>query len=77
MRRERLYLEDILAAADAIREFIRGQDYGSFEASPLLRSAVVHPLTIIGEAVGHIPAELRERYPAIPWTDITDSRRIG
>jgi uncharacterized protein with HEPN domain len=76
MRRERLYLEDILAAADAIQEFIRGQDYGSFEASPLLRSAVVHQMMIIGEAVGHIPAELRERHPAIPWTDIKGFRNI-
>jgi uncharacterized protein with HEPN domain len=54
MRRERLYLEDILAAADAIAEFIQGQDYQSFQASRLLRSAVVHQLTVIGEAVGQI-----------------------
>jgi uncharacterized protein with HEPN domain len=76
MRRERLYLEDILAAADAIAEFIQGHDYGTFEASPLLRSAVVHQLTIIGEAVGHIPAELRERHSAIPWADIKGFRNI-
>ena len=76
MRRERLYLEDILAAADAIAEFIDGHDYASFEGSQLLRSAVVHQLTIIGEAVAQLPADLRERHPHIPWTDIKGFRNI-
>jgi len=76
MRRERLYLEDILAAADAIAEFIQGQDYQSFQASRLLRSAVVHQLTVIGEAVGQISPELRERHSGVPWTDIKGFRNI-
>ncbi len=76
MRRERLYLEDILAAADAIAEFIRDQDYQSFQASRLLRSAVVHQLTVIGEAVGQISSELRERHSGVPWTDIKGFRNI-
>jgi uncharacterized protein with HEPN domain len=42
MRRERLYLEDIVAAADAIAEFVRGQHLDSFLANRLIRSAVVH-----------------------------------
>lgn len=50
MRHERLFLEDIVSAADAIAEFIEGQTRESFEANRLLRSAVVHQLTIIGEA---------------------------
>jgi uncharacterized protein with HEPN domain len=76
MRRERLYLEDILAAADAIAGFIQGQDAGSFAANLMLRSAVVHQLTVIGEAVAHLPSELRERHPHIPWSDITGFRNV-
>jgi hypothetical protein len=43
MRREK--------AADAMAEFIENQSWGSFEADRLLRSAVVHQLTVIGKAV--------------------------
>ena len=76
MRRERLFLEDILTAADAIAEFIQDQGFGSFEANRMLRSAVVHQLTIIGEAVAHLSAELRERHADIPWADVKSFRNI-
>jgi len=77
MRRERLFLEDIVSAANAIAEFIQGQTRESFEANRMLRSAVVHQLTIIGEAVAHLSAELRGRHPHIPWTDIRGFRNIA
>jgi len=76
MRRERLFLEDIIAAADAIAEFTLHSDQASFETNPMLRSAVLHQLMIIGEAVAHLSQELRERYPGIPWTDIKAFRNI-
>jgi len=76
MRRERLYLGDILAAADAIAQFIGGQDFAGFEADLMLRSAVAHQLTIIGEAVAHLSPELPQRYPDVPWADIKGFRNI-
>jgi uncharacterized protein with HEPN domain len=48
MRRERLYLEDIISAADAVAEFINRHDCESFHANRMLRSAAVHQLTVIG-----------------------------
>jgi len=42
----------------------------------MLRSAVAHQLTIIGEAVAQLSGELRERYPDIPWIDIKGFRNI-
>jgi uncharacterized protein with HEPN domain len=76
MRRERLYLEDILTAADAIAEFTQAQNLESFEGNRLLRSAVVQQLTVIGEAVAHLSREMQERYPNIPWPDIIGLRNI-
>ena len=76
MRRERLYLEDILTAADAIAEFTYAQNLESFETNLMLRSAVVHQLTVIGEAVAHLSEGLRGRHPEIPWTDIKGFRNI-
>jgi uncharacterized protein with HEPN domain len=76
MRRERLYLEDILTAADAIAEFTYAQNLDSFETNLMLRSAVVHQLTVIGEAVAHLSEGLRGRNPEIPWADIKGFRNI-
>ena len=76
MRRERLYLGDILAAADAIAGFIQGQDLERFRVNLQLRSAVGHQLMIIGEAVAHLSPELRESHPGIPWLDIRGFRNI-
>lgn len=36
--------------------------------------AVVRALEIIGEAAGRIPANIRRRYPQIPWQEIVDMR---
>jgi uncharacterized protein with HEPN domain len=63
MRRERLYLDDILAAADAVTGFIEKHTWDSFAANLMLRSAVVHQMTVIGEAVSRLSPELRGGYP--------------
>jgi uncharacterized protein with HEPN domain len=76
MRSERLLLEDIVGAANAIAEFTNGHSSESFEASALVRSAVVHQLTIIGEAAAQLPQQLRTTRPEIPWADIQGLRNI-
>jgi uncharacterized protein with HEPN domain len=42
----------------------------------MVRSAVVHQLTVIGEAVSRLSAEVRSRYPETPWADIKGFRNI-
>lgn len=63
MRREELYLADIVEAADSIAHFIAGKARDVFLYDDLLRSAVLHKLTIIGEAVAHLSSDFQERYP--------------
>jgi uncharacterized protein with HEPN domain len=50
MRREQLYLLDILEAADAVQRFLDGVEEAGFLQDDLLRSAVLQKLSIIGEA---------------------------
>lgn len=76
MRREFLYLTDIVEAADQIGGFIAGVEAEAFFDSDLLRSAVVHKLSIIGEAAARVSEELRARYPAVPWPQIIAFRNI-
>ena len=67
MRREELYLRDIVEAAGHIAVFIAGLDFARFEESELVRSAVAQKLSIIGEAAARVSDDLKSRYPALPW----------
>ncbi len=76
MRRERLYLADIIEAADSIAQFLDEADIQRFQEDEMLRSAVLHKLTVIGEAAARLPADFRAKYSGIPWPDIIGFRNI-
>jgi len=76
MRRDDLYLNDIIEAADHIATFLSDTDFEGFLNSELVRSAVVQKLAIIGEAAARISEELRNRNPQIPWPQIVAFRNI-
>ncbi len=77
MRRERLYLLDILEAADSIRTFLNGVEEPTFLHDDLLRSAVLQKLAIIGEAASRLPRNFRERHPEVDWQGIVGFRNIA
>jgi uncharacterized protein with HEPN domain len=76
MRRDGLLLEDLVAAADAVAEFIAGYTVETLASNLLVRSAVVHQLTVIGEAVARLSTAVRDQHPEIPWTDIKALRNV-
>jgi len=76
MRRDELYLRDIVEAAGNIALDITGMRQGDFAANRTVRDAVARNLTIIGEACSRISAPLKERYPDIPWPDVVAFRNI-
>ncbi len=76
MRRDQLYLSDIIEAADHVDAFLESLDFEGFLKSELVRSAVAQKLSIIGEAAARVSEELRNRYPHIPWPQITAFRNI-
>ena len=76
MRREELYLRDIVEAVDFVAQFISGLDRAAFQQSELVRSAIVHKLSIVGEAAAHVPEEVRSRHPGVPWPKIVAFRNI-
>jgi len=77
MRREGLYLQDIVEAAEAIARFVASTDRETFVGNDMLRSAVLQKLTIIGEAAARLPAEFRSEHPEVSWTDIAAFRNIA
>ena len=76
MRPERLFLSDILEAASNVALHLGGKTEDEFIADRTVRAAVLHELTVIGEAAARLPATLRDRHPDIPWADIVAFRNI-
>lgn len=76
MRREQLYLNDIVEAAEHIAAFIEGSDFEAFRESEMMRSAVVQKLAIIGEAAARLPEALKNAHAEVPWARIVAFRNI-
>ena len=76
MRPERLYLFDILEASKNITLHVGGRSRDEFIEDRTVRAAVLHELTVIGEAASRIPVELRSRFPAVPWADVIAFRNM-
>lgn len=72
MRHEKLYLTDIVEAAQAIERFLTGQDFDEFEQNEMLNSAVLQKMTVIGEAAARLPREFTARFPDIPGWILSD-----
>jgi len=70
MRPERLYLADIVEAADAIGRFLEGISREAFMQDELRQSAVLQKLIVIGEAAARLPRTFTKQHPEIPWPDI-------
>ncbi len=77
MRREHLYLQDIIEACDMIQTFLAGLDASTFLASELHKAAILQKLTVIGEAAARLPQVFREAHPQVEWRDIVAFRNIA
>jgi uncharacterized protein with HEPN domain len=70
MRREHLYLQDILEACNLIQAFLVSIDASAFLASELRKAAARQKLTVIGAAAAHLSQAFHEAHPQVEWRDI-------
>ncbi|AJF06587.1 HepT-like ribonuclease domain-containing protein [Geoalkalibacter subterraneus] len=68
------YLGDILDAMDKAEEFTDSMNLQAFKKDDKTVFAVIRSLEIIGEAAKKIPANLRRRFPDIPWKSLAGMR---
>lgn len=54
--------------------FLEHMCFDAFTKDDKTIFAAIRSLEIIGEAVKHIPAQIRRRYPEIPWREMAGMR---
>lgn len=70
------FLEDTLNAMVKAELFIADMTYEEFLKDEKSIFAVIRAIEVIGEALKHVPPELRQKFSDIPWRDITGMRDI-
>ena len=65
---------DVVHAAKQALEFTLGMTAESFLADVKTQSAVLHQLTVLGEAVRRVSGTYREAHPSIPWKEMAGLR---
>lgn len=73
-RSVQIRLQDILNAIDEIGSYLESADFDAYERDAKTRRAVERCVEIISEASRHIPRELTDRFPDVPWAEV---RAIG
>jgi len=68
------YVNDIYAAMEAAENFVSDCAYEDFLEDRKTQYAVIRALEIIGEAAKNVPDDVRQKYPSIPWKDLTGIR---
>lgn len=76
MRPDKLYLMDILQAADDIALLVSGQTQDTFLNSMPHRRATLQAILEIGEAISRVSEDLKKRYPDVSWRDAIAMRNF-
>ena len=77
MRPEKLYLTDIVEAAEAIGRFCGGVSIEALLDDEMRQAAILQKLIVIGEAAARLPDEFHQSHKEIPWEDIIGFRNIA
>lgn len=73
-REWRFYIDDMIRFSKKVLAYTENLDRHAFEDDEKTYDAILRKLELIGEAATHIPAEIKESYPAIPWRQVVATR---
>lgn len=72
----KIFIEDILESIERIEEYTANKTLEEFLSDHEKQDAIIKRLEVIGEAVKNIPADIKKKYPKIPWGDMAGMRDV-
>jgi uncharacterized protein with HEPN domain len=75
-RSHELRIADIIEAIEIVLEYTIGMTFEQFASDRKTIDAVIRNFIIIGEAASHLPDDLMETHPELPWREMRDMRNI-
>jgi uncharacterized protein with HEPN domain len=67
MQRDVLLLTEMIEAAEQAQQLTVGITVSQLEADRQRRDALLWNFTVLGEAAGQLSAEVKDKFPDIPW----------
>jgi len=68
-------IADVLEAIERCQRYVAALE-GDADMAEMAEDAIERNLQIIGEAVNHLPAEITDAHPDVPWPQIRGFRNI-
>jgi uncharacterized protein with HEPN domain len=72
----RFRVQDILESMEKILSYTAGMTFEEFKRDDKTVDAVIRKFTVIGEAARHIPKQIEDRHPDLPWNEMRGMRHI-
>lgn len=74
MRRDLVFLSEMIDAAEQAMALVAGRSIGDIEGDRRTRDALLWNVTVLGEAANRVSELTRNRFPGIPWQEPTRLR---
>ncbi len=70
------FLDDVNESIEKIEEYTHKLSFEEFKGNSAIQDAVLRRLEIIGEAVKHIPLQIKQTHHDVPWREIAGLRDV-
>jgi uncharacterized protein with HEPN domain len=70
-------INDILDSINKIQSYVEQMEFEDFRRDEKTIDAVIRNFIVIGEAARHIPDDISDKYPNIPWRVMGDMRNFA
>ena len=68
------YIRDMLAFGEKVLAYTTNMEQSEFISDERTYDATLRNLELIGEAAVHVPIDIREAHPGIPWRAVIGTR---
>lgn len=72
----KIRIHDILKSIETIEQYTEGMNFEDFSADRKTVDAIVRHRIVLGEATAHMPDNVCEEHPDIPWYEMRGMRNF-